>query len=113
MDNPVKRRMRDWDYYATVRYRTVALIVSLGLAAVVITLVILQPPWLVRAWSRLTGAGEAAAGEQAVAQARFINLDGSVKVKRRNSTQWEEADLRLPLEAGDAIQNVLYGMWVL
>jgi hypothetical protein len=72
---------------------------------VVITLVILQPPWLVRAWSRLTGAGEAAAGEQAVAQARFINLDGSVKVKRRNSTQWEEADLRLPLEAGDAIQT--------
>jgi hypothetical protein len=105
MDNPVKRRIRDWDYYATVRYRTVALLVSLVLVGVITALIILQPPWLVRAWGRLTGAGEGGTGAQTVAQARFINLDGSVKVKRRDSAVWQEADLRLPLEAGDAIQT--------
>jgi len=104
-DNPVKKRLRDWDYYATVRYRTVALIIFLVLAIAITTLIILQPPWLVRAWARLTGGGDDASSFQATAQARFINLDGSVKVKRHNSAQWEEADLRTPLEAGDAIQT--------
>jgi len=104
-DNPVKKRLRDWDYYATVRYRTVALLVFLVLAIVVTILVILQPPWLVRAWGRLTGGGDETSSSQAMAQARFINLDGSVKVKRHDSAQWEDADLRTPLEAGDAVQT--------
>jgi len=105
MDNPVKKRLRDWDYYATVRYRTVALLVFLVLAIGITTLVILQPPWLVRAWARLTGGSDETSSTQAMAQARFINLDGNVKVKRRDSAQWEEADLRTPLEAGDSVQT--------
>ncbi len=104
-DNPIRKRIRDWDYYATVRYRTVALLVFLVLCIAVATLVILQPPWLVRAWARLTSGGDDGSAAQATAQARFINLDGNVRVKRRDSVQWQEADLRTPLEAGDAIQT--------
>src|SRR5260370_40232802 len=38
-------------------------------------------------------------------QARFLNLDGKVQVKKVNSVQWVNADYRTPLDKGDLIQT--------
>ena len=42
------------------------------------------------------------AGQQ---QAHFTNLDGTVRVKRNNSSTWENARYDLPLSKGDVIQT--------
>src|SRR5579864_2187514 len=38
-------------------------------------------------------------------QARFINLDGKVQVKKVNSVQWTTADYQVTLDKGDLIQT--------
>src|SRR5205823_9801282 len=43
-------------------------------------------------------------------KASFTNLDGSVKVKKKNSNTWVTADYNLPLEKGDVIQTGAEGM---
>src|SRR5205085_1194670 len=43
-------------------------------------------------------------------QANFTVLEGTVRVKRRNSNTWVDADLKLPLEQGDVVQTASEGM---
>jgi len=38
-------------------------------------------------------------------QARFVNLDGKVQVKKANSVQWVNADYQITLDKGDLIQT--------
>jgi len=38
-------------------------------------------------------------------QAKFVNLDGKVQVKKVNSVQWVDADYRTKLDKGDQIQT--------
>ena len=38
-------------------------------------------------------------------QAKFVNLDGRVQVKKVNSVQWVTADYRMALDKGDLIQT--------
>src|SRR3989475_6648526 len=38
-------------------------------------------------------------------QARFVNLDGKVEIKRANSVTWENADYRTTLDRGDLIRT--------
>ena len=38
-------------------------------------------------------------------QARFVNLDGKVQVKKVNSVQWVDADFHTTLDKGDQIQT--------
>src|SRR5438067_6369477 len=53
------------------------------------------------------GRGPRPAGEL---KASFTNLDGSVKVKKKDSTTWVTADYNLPLEKGDVVQTGSEGM---
>jgi len=48
-----------------------------------------------------------AAGAQ---QAHFTNLDGTVRVKKANSSTWSKADYSLPLEKGDVVQTASEGL---
>jgi hypothetical protein len=43
-------------------------------------------------------------------QARFVNLDGKVQVKKVNSLQWVTADYQLTLDKGDEIQTAQDGV---
>src|SRR4029077_9176953 len=38
-------------------------------------------------------------------QAKFVNLDGRVQVKKVNSVQWVDADYRTTLDKGDLVQT--------
>jgi hypothetical protein len=45
----------------------------------------------------------------AVTQAKFVNLDGRVQVKKVSSVQWVDADYRTTLDKGDLIQTAADG----
>jgi FecR protein len=96
-------------YWHTVRYRTVVLY------TVVITTIVLTTTYLVfpdtsgniiRRISDAIGT-HGAAGVAAISarQARFVDLDGKVQVKKVNSVQWTNADLQITLDKGDLIQT--------
>jgi hypothetical protein len=43
-------------------------------------------------------------------QAHFTNLDGTVRVKKANSSVWTKADYSLPLDKGDVVQTASEGL---
>jgi hypothetical protein len=96
-------------YWHTVKYRTVVLYV------VVITAIVLSLTYLVfpEVSSKVMQAVENAvappnndvATQPGGKQARFVNLDGKVQVKKANSVQWVSADYQITLDKGDLIQT--------
>jgi hypothetical protein len=101
-------------YWHTVKYRTVVLYV------VVITAIALSLMYLVfpEVSSKVIQAIENAvapapgsvASQPTGKQARFVNLDGKVQVKKANSVQWVNADYQITLDKGDLIQTGAEGV---
>jgi len=95
-------------YWKTVTYRTVALYVLLILAVVMATLYLIYPEAYSGAMAKVSktlGASANANAELTTKQAKFVNLDGKVQVKKVNSVQWVAADYRMALDKGDLIQT--------
>jgi hypothetical protein len=95
-------------YWKTVTYRTVALYVLLIMAVVMATLYLIYPDsfgGVIAKVSSSLGAGTNANAELSARQAKFVNLDGKVQVKKVNSVQWVAADYRMALDKGDLIQT--------
>jgi hypothetical protein len=95
-------------YWRTVTYRTVALYVLLILAVVLATLYLIYPEAYSGAMAKVSktlGGGADASTELTAKQAKFVNLDGKVQVKKVNSVQWVAADYRMALDKGDLIQT--------
>ena len=95
-------------YWHTVRYRTVLLYI------LVITTIVLTGTYLVfpsasasiaRRISEAILPHDSGVATITARQARFINLDGKVQVKKVNSVQWVNADYQLTLDRGDLIQT--------
>jgi hypothetical protein len=101
-------------YWHTVKYRTVILY------AVVLTAIVFASTYLVfpDLSAKLLGAISDAVGHPdpgvaatlSARQARFVNLDGKVQVKKANSVQWANADYQITLDKGDLIQTGSDGM---
>jgi hypothetical protein len=101
-------------YWHTVKYRTVVLYV------VVLTAIVLSLTYLVfpEASSKIMQAVDHAvsppntgvATQPGGRQARFVNLDGKVQVKKANSVQWVTADYQITLDKGDLIQTGAEGV---
>ncbi|HWG58177.1 MAG TPA: hypothetical protein VN661_03935 [Candidatus Acidoferrales bacterium] len=94
-------------YWHTVKYRTVVLY------AVVITAIVLSSVYLLfpsisgavlRHLSSVLQPPDTNSAAMAVRQTRFVNLDGTVQVKKVNSLQWVNADYQMTLDTGDQIQ---------
>ena len=98
-------------YWTTVTYRTVAVYLVLIFAIVMATLYLIYPDWYASTYrhlsSALTGKSPAAA-MLSQNQARFVNLDGRVQVKKVNSVQWVEADYRTALDKGDLVLSLIH-----
>ena len=95
-------------YWTAVTYKTVAVYVLLIVGIILVALSLTLPNWYSAAYSKLSNAvgnpeAEAISIEQR--QAKFVNLDGKVQVKKVNSVQWVEADFHTPLDKGDLIQT--------
>ena len=81
-------------YWTAVTYRTVIVYAVLVLAIVLATFYAIHPDWytsIAERMSRTLGATPTGA-VLAQNQARFVNLDGKVEVKKVNSVNWESAD---------------------
>jgi hypothetical protein len=95
-------------YWHTVRYRTVALYIIV-IAAIVMAAVYLVFPEgsarLIRHISDALGPKDSGVATITARQARFVNLDGKVQVKKVNSVQWTNADYQITLDKGDLVQT--------
>jgi hypothetical protein len=95
-------------YWTTVTYRTVAVYLVLIFAIVMATLYLIYPDWYASTYRHLSSAftGKSpAAAMLSQNQARFVNLDGRVQVKKVNSVQWAPADYSTTLDKGDLIET--------
>ncbi len=95
-------------YWHSVRYRTVILYI-LVVTTIVFTGVYLVFPaasaTIVRRISEAVLPHDGGVANISAKQARFVNLDGKVQVKKVNSVQWVNADYQLTLDKGDLIQT--------
>ena len=91
-----------------VTYKTV-IVYALLIAAIILAGMFILFPSLYSAVTRKISTAiesndtENATGSQT--QAKFVNLDGRVQVKKVNSVQWVEADYRTALDKGDLVQT--------
>jgi len=95
-------------YWHTVSYKTVALVIVLLVVIVIAGMYATIPNWTEIAEKKLNKAlgnqvEEALASAQT--QAKFVNLDGRVQVKKVNSVTWVDADYHTTLDKGDLIQT--------
>jgi hypothetical protein len=100
-------------YWHTVQYRTVALYVLLVLTILATLTYIIFPQMsasLIRRISDAVGPQNGGVATISARQARFVNLDGKVQVKKVNSVQWVTADYQLTLDKGDLIQTASEGV---
>jgi len=95
-------------YWTSVTYKTVILYLMLIVAVLLAAFYLVVPDWYSSALNRLeraVGAGVNNLASTPLTQARFVNLDGRVQVKKANSVQWMDADYRVTLDKGDLIQT--------
>jgi hypothetical protein len=98
--------------WTTISYRTITVYAVLALIAAGVVLYLIAPNYFSqKARNLLAGisAGlvrpastEAAASKR---EAHFVNLDGTVRVRKAQSAQWIRADYNTNLEKGDYIQT--------
>ena len=96
-------------YWHTVKYRTVILY-TVVLTTIVLTFTYLVfPDFAAGILHRISDAvghtDKGVAASISARQARFVNLDGRVQVKKVNSVQWMNADYQTTLDKGDLIQT--------
>jgi hypothetical protein len=95
-------------YWHTVRYRTLMLYALAILAICLATAYLVFPETfagVLRKISDAAGKQDSGVATISARQARFVNLDGHVQVKKVNSVQWVNADYQITLDKGDLIQT--------
>jgi hypothetical protein len=95
-------------YWTAVTYKTVAVYILLGAAIIFGVLYVVSPNFYQNTVKKISTAidnsdSEAVAASQT--QAKFVNLDGKVLVKKVNSVQWVQADFHTTLDKGDLVQT--------
>lgn len=95
-------------YWTAITYKTVALYVVLVAVILFAAMYIIVPDWYSATYRKLSNAIDSSDAENVTitqTQAKFVNLDGRVQVKKFNSVQWVEADYRTSLDKGDLVQT--------
>ena len=95
-------------YWTAVTYKTVAIYLVLIFAVIMGALYLIVPDWFSSTFRHVASAVGGDNPESAPlkqTQARFVNLDGKVQIKKVNSVQWAEADYRTTLDKGDLVQT--------
>ena len=100
--------------WTTISYRTIAIYLVLGFLLVLGILYLISPRFVIGTATRLL---ESVAANPTVPQtpgsrkeAHFVNLDGTVRVKKAASSQWMRADFNTSLEKGDFVQTASDGV---
>ncbi|MGA6983415.1 MAG: hypothetical protein WBZ11_17820, partial [Candidatus Sulfotelmatobacter sp.] len=108
--------------WKTVTYRSVALMILTGAALCLLAMRLAFPQFTesgikaadglaTRVLEKVAGMAPAAgSGISTAQQAHFTALDGTVRVKKGNSSSWLTADYNIPLDKGDVVQTGSEGM---
>lgn len=99
-------------YWTAVTYKTVIIYGLLVFAIVVAGTYIAFPSSYASILNKISGAasGDSDSAPVSQTQAKFVNLEGKVQVKKVNSVQWVEADYRTTLDKGDLVQTGSEGL---
>ena len=95
-------------YWTAVTYKTVAIYVVLAAAVAFSALYIAIPNWYSTTFRKISTAIDNSDNENIAinqTQAKFVNLDGKVLVKKVDSVQWVEANFHTTLDKGDLVQT--------
>ncbi|HUO33801.1 MAG TPA: hypothetical protein VMU43_02310 [Candidatus Acidoferrum sp.] len=95
-------------YWHTVKYRTVALYVIVLAAIFLASTYLIFPETsatLIKKVSDAITPADNGVAKITARQARFVNLDGKVQVKKANSVTWATADYQITLDKGDLVQT--------
>src|SRR5271156_436797 len=95
-------------YWHSVTYKTVVIWVLLLVAIILGATYLIFPGASGSVLGKIANTlsrPDAPASAPTAKQARFVNLDGKVQVKKVNSVQWTNADYQLTLDKGDLIQT--------
>jgi hypothetical protein len=95
-------------YWHTVKYRTVVLLVLSVIAIIGASVYIVFPEFSAKVMEKVSDVvnpKDNGAASAAARQARFVNLDGKVQIKKVNSLQWVNADYQITLDKGDEIET--------
>jgi len=99
-------------YWHTVTYKTVAIYAVLLAVIIFAAVYLVDPNLYTAAYDKLNksiGNGDPGGEPITQTQAKFVNLDGKVQVKKVNSVQWVDADFHTTLDKGDQIQTSAEG----
>jgi len=95
-------------YWHTVKYRTV-LLYGVLITAIILACIYLVFPSassvVLQKLNQTFAEPESPVASPAARQARFVNLDGKVQVKKADSVQWVNADYQVTLDKGDLVQT--------
>jgi hypothetical protein len=95
-------------YWTAVTYKTVAVYVILAAALIFGGFYLAAPQLYTAAVRKISSSidnSENEALSNSQTQAKFVNLDGKVQIKKVNSVQWVEADFHTSLDKGDLVQT--------
>ena len=95
-------------YWHAVSYRSVAIYISLILTIFLAAFYLVRPESyssITERLSRTFGSTPEGALAPMANQARFVNLDGKVEIKKANSVSWANADYRTTLDKGDLVRT--------
>jgi hypothetical protein len=99
-------------YWHAVTYKTVMIYSFLILVIIVAAMFAVKPEWtniITKKVSNALGNPETGSATATQTQAKFVNLDGRVQVKKVNSVTWVEANYHTTLDKGDLIQTASDG----
>jgi hypothetical protein len=95
-------------YWKAVTYKTVILYILLGVAIIGAGVYLAKPDLYANIIKKIDGAVKNPEVDTSSAEqkrAKFVNLDGKVEVKKKDSVQWVAADFRTTLDKGDQIKT--------
>jgi hypothetical protein len=95
--------------WTTISYRTIAIYLVLAFLLLLGILYLISPQFVINTATRVleTVAANPRAPQTSTSrkEAHFVNLDGTVRVKKAASSQWIRADFNTSLEKGDFVQT--------
>ena len=95
-------------YWHAVTYKTVAMYLLLLFVIIIAGMYVAMPNWTEILTKKVNNAMGNTENENLTisqTQAKFVNLDGRVQVKKVNSVTWVDADYHTALDKGDLIQT--------
>ncbi len=105
MESRVAKSKRLEVYWFTVSYKQVLLWVAAILLTAGLGGFAFFRDYIVRRYNQLVESEGSAKTGHTLKSGRFVNIVGTVKIKKSDSIQWVSADLQTTLEAGDYIQT--------